>query len=142
MTALARFHLPARKSACRPLDDLDLGNGSFPQSLDLTQPLLRRCDRFGEGTELRQQVFRKRLHIAPWNGTKENELEQFVIGKRVFACAEKAPPQPLTMFKIVRSNVGRRSRGALACASRDRHLWFLARVEHNAQEMTNESQSA
>src|SRR5262249_21677160 len=82
--------------------DLELGDRSLAQALDLLEPFDRCGDRLGEGAEARDEVLGERLHVAAHQRAGQDELEQLIIRQRIAAGAEEALAQPLAMAVVVR----------------------------------------
>jgi hypothetical protein len=94
--------LSAREPARRRVHDPKLGDGGVAEALDLRQSRKRRRDRFGERTELRDQLLRQRLDVALRDGAEQHQFEQFVIADGLGASLTKPFAQPLAVAMIMR----------------------------------------
>ncbi len=95
----------ARQAFRRSLDKLDFDDRRFAETVDFAKPLRPRRDGLGEGAKARDQGLGERLHVAPRDGAKQQQLQHFVIGKRRFACIHEAIAQTLSVTVEVRRRI-------------------------------------
>jgi hypothetical protein len=115
---LALLDLAAHEAIGCRLHDLEFGNGSLAQTVDLVEPFRRRRDHLGEGAERGEQVLRERLHVALRDGAEQDQLQHFVIADRLASGREKSLPQPSAMAVVMRRLVGGRCRRFVAAGHR------------------------
>ena len=70
MTTRPLFDLPANEPACGRLHELKLGDRGIAEPLDGAEPGNWRGDRLCERAEGRDQLFGKRLNVAPWQSAE------------------------------------------------------------------------
>jgi len=79
------------------VNDFQFGDRDRAHASDFCKSCCRRRYHLRERTERCDQIFSNRFDVAPGQGTKQHEFEQFIVTERFRAGFPKALPQPLAM---------------------------------------------
>jgi hypothetical protein len=93
---------------------LEFGCDAVSHALDFSKQVRWCAEHFGQGAEPGQQRLGDRLGVAARDQPEQQQLEQFIIGKRPVAALAEALAQPVAMSVKM---FARRRRGSTGCRS-------------------------
>lgn len=95
------LHLGAQRPLHDGLDEFQILHDRIAGARNLAQPVWRSAKHFGNGAERFDQRLRQPLRVRARDGAEQQQLEEFVIRKRLRPGLREARPQPLPVSFIV-----------------------------------------